>query len=133
MIVVDTSALLGIIFRESDWEELSIAVAKADRRVMSTFSYFEASAVLSHRLGSAAIDILDDTLIDPGLELLVFDRVQAELSRNTYCRYGKGHHPAALNLGDCVSYALAKSLGAPLLFKGTDFERTDVPVWRPAR
>ncbi len=67
-------------------------------------------------------------MIESGVDLVAVDAEQARVARNGYSRFGKGRHPAALNFGDCFSYALARVRGEALLFKGTDFSRTDVPA-----
>ena len=131
MIVVDSSAVMAILLREADGDFYARAIVAADRSVMSTFTYLEASVALCARKEDpeAAAD-MDRFLADQAFELVPYDHQQAVLSRQAYLRFGKGYHPAGLNLGDCVSYALAKSQDAPLLFKGNDFVRTDVRVWR---
>ena len=127
MIVVDSSAIIAILLREADRDTYARAIVAADRNVMSTFTYFEATVALCARKGDPVAAIaIDRFLTSQAFELAPYDRDQAELSRTAYQRFGKGFHPAALNLGDCVSYALAKSLDAPLLFKGDDFAKTDV-------
>ena len=66
------------------------------------------------------------------MAIVALDAQSARSARDAYLQFGKGHHPAGLNLADCFSYSLAKSLNEPLLFKGTDFLKTDiVPAWRP--
>ncbi len=81
--------------------------------------------VLEGRLGRPSPE-LDSVRESLGLETVGFDENQLELAIDAFRRYGKGRHPAALNLGDCCSYALAKALDQPLLFKGNDFTLTDV-------
>lgn len=71
-------------------------------------------------------DELDNLLDELGIELVPFDEPQARESQRAFIRFGKGRHPAGLNFGDCISYALARSMGLPLLFKGDDFAKTDV-------
>lgn len=83
--------------------------------------------VLAGRGGTAANWTgLDDFVTRAGFEVVPFDAVQAEAARQAFLIHGKGRHPAGLNMGDCVSYALAQVHGLPLLFKGSDFPRTDV-------
>lgn len=71
---------------------------------------------------------LDDFLAEASIEIVPFDAAQAKLAREAFLSFGKGRHKAALNLGDCASYALSKSRGVPLLFKGGDFIHTDLPA-----
>ena len=79
------------------------------------------------RLGQGGVDDLNDLIQELSTEIVSFDHEQAAIALAAYARYGKGIHPhARLNLGDCASYALAKGLNAPLLFKGKDFAATDV-------
>ena len=84
--------------------------------------------MLRRRKGPAGLRELDLLLHSAGATVVSFDADQVLLARSAYEKYGKGHHPAALNLGDCCSYALSRSSGEPLLFKGNDFSRTDVTM-----
>jgi ribonuclease VapC len=87
----------------------------------------EASMVTAGRLRDAIAWVeLDELIRDTPLEVVAHDRKLAEIAREAFLRFGKGRHPARLNCGDCASYALAKSLDIPLLFKGTDFAKTDI-------
>ena len=74
----------------------------------------------------AAAAGLPNLLERVGIEIVPFDRGLADQARSAFLRFGKGRHPAGLNMGDCAAYALAKSRGLPLLYKGGDFARTDV-------
>jgi ribonuclease VapC len=82
--------------------------------------------VLLSRKGSEAVRALDLLILRLGIEIVPFTESQARLARAAFERYGKGHHPAGLNFGDCMAYALARETGEELLFKGTDFGQTDV-------
>ncbi len=124
--VIDASALLSILLGEPEAEELSRAIASDSSRLVSALSALEAAIVIHSRKGPAGIRDLDLLLHSAGATVVSFDADQVLLARTAYERYGKGHHPAALNLGDCCSYALSLSSGEPLLFKGNDFSRTDV-------
>jgi len=84
------------------------------------------------RFGSQGQRNLDLFLATAAIDVVPFDRQQAELARAAFQRFGKGRHPAGLNLGDCYAYALAQTLGALLLFKGNDFSHTDVRMAYPA-
>ncbi len=125
MIVVDSSALVAIILMEPEARDFARAISRATPSIMSAFTHFEASTVLMGR-GGAALVADFDRLVELQIEVLAYDAEHAKKSRDAYAKFGKGYHPAALNLGDCVSYALAKSLDAPLLFKGADIALTDV-------
>lgn len=127
MIVVDSSALVAILRLEDDAKALLAALVAAAGRVMSAVSVLETSLVLAGPKGKANVfAALDGFLAEAGIEAVVFDAEQADLARLAFLRFGKGRHPAALNFGDCASYALAKSRNLPLLFKGRDFALTDV-------
>ena len=126
MIVLDTSALVAILKGEVEAGSFLQIIVDEDRCLLSAVGLFEASMVMIGRGPAAAANDLDALVRRRGIEVVPFDEEQARQSRAAFVRYGKGRHPAALNFGDCVSYALARSLGLPLLFKGTDFAKTDV-------
>jgi ribonuclease VapC len=124
--VVDSSALMAILFEEADESEYYYAIANSTVRQLSAATFLEASMVMLRQTageGTAALDSLIDHL---KIEIIPFDHRQALLAREAFRRFGKGRHPAGLNFGDCFSYALAKQTGEPLLFKGNDFRQTDV-------
>ena len=125
-VVVDTSAAVALLLEESGAPTVRAAFLGADRRVMSTVSLVELSMVLEGRLDD--VGIADRFVRDFDLELVPVDAVQASRAVEGWRRFGKGRHPAALNLGDCFTYALAITTGFPVLCVGTDFARTDVPV-----
>lgn len=93
---------------------------------MSAFTLFETRVVLNKYVGGLAMPRLSRILDDAKIGIFAFDEGQSALAFEAYRRWGKGNHPAALNLGDCAAYALAKSLGAPLLYKSGDFTQTDI-------
>lgn len=126
MIAVDTSALIAILFLQPDAEAFQHRLSLEDV-CLSAVSLQEASMVLAGRLrDETAWEELDDLVRITPIEVVGNDRILAELSRLAFLRFGKGRHPAALNFGDCASYALAKHRDIPLLFKGTDFAKTDI-------
>jgi len=128
LIAIDTSALVAILFGEPEADAFQQCIA-AEAVYMSAVSLQEASMVLAGRRperGAAAWQRLDEFIRDVPIEIVAHGRELAEISRLAFLRFGKGRHPARLNCGDCASYALAKSLNIPLLFKGTDFARTDI-------
>ncbi len=101
----------------------------AERRFISAVSVMEACFVLAGRDGDRdQWRSTDDFIRDAEVQVMPFDERAALLARDAFLRYGKGRHPAALNMGDCASYALAKSRDLPLLFKGNDFSQTDIRV-----
>ncbi len=133
MIAVDSSALVAILRREEEAERFLRILAAEDRCLVSTMSFLETSIVLAGRKGSAASWAeLDAMIRSASMDLVDQDPAQAAEARTAFLRFGKGRHPAGLNFGDCASYALAKTRGLRLLFKGDDFGRTDlVPAAYP--
>lgn len=126
MIVVDTSALIAVLRREPDAERFEIALMDAEACALSAVSLFEAALVVIGRSTPDAADALEALLRKYGVQIVPFDADLAAVARDAFVRFGKGRHPAGLNMGDCASYALAKALGLPLLFKGNDFAQTDI-------
>ena len=124
--VIDTSALLAILLGETEAEGFSQSIAGDPKRLVSSFSALEAAVVIYSRKGATGVRELDLLLHSANATIVSLDADQVLLARSAYEKYGKGHHPAALNLGDCCSYALALSSGEPLLFKGNDFSQTDI-------
>ena len=125
--VVDTSALVSIVLGEDDAEAyLSALVSAAPGLCLGAVSLVEAGIVVEARQGAGAASDLRELLATLGIEVAPVDEEHARLALAAWRRFGKGRHPAGLNLGDCFSYALARSLDAPLLFKGADFEQTDI-------
>ena len=126
MIVVDTSAIIAILYREAEFDQFVQLITDSDSCFLSAVSYFEASMVLIGRATPEAGIELDSFLERVGIEFVPFDQEQAKRARDAFARFGRGRHPARLNFGDCVSYALAQERGLPLLYKGEDFAKTDV-------
>ena len=131
--ILDTSALLAILQDEPERRRFNEAIQSAAVVRIAAPTYVEASVVIEARYGAEGLRRLDRLLEVAAVEVTAFDADQAKIARDAYSRYGKGRHPAALNLGDCFSYALARALGEPLIFKGDDFSRTDVGTAVPAR
>ncbi len=126
-VVLDTSAITAVVLGEPDAERFVAAlVANVGDVVLGAPTYVEAAIVLQARLGDEGRRALDEMIRLSHAEVVPFDTVQAQLAAVAWNRFGKGRHPAALNLGDCFAYALARSLSAALLFKGDDFAQTDV-------
>lgn len=124
--VIDSSALVAILLGEPAAERLTTALAANPVRCIGALSVLETSIVLYRRKGSEAVAELDALLSDLGIEIVAFDAIQMRAARMAYARFGKGLHPASLNLGDCCSYALASTRKQSLLYKGDDFSRTDL-------
>jgi ribonuclease VapC len=125
--VIDTSAIIALVGKEADAGAFEALIAAAPECRISAFNAFETRVVLWRRYGDAAVVAFDVLLRDAGIAVSPFDHDQAATALDAYRRFGKGTgHPAQLNVGDCAAYALAVSLGQPLLFKGDHFTRTDV-------
>ena len=124
--IIDTSAVLAILFAEEDAAQFAAAIAGAEQRLMSAATYLEAGIVVDNQLGPAAGRQLDLLLARASIRIEPVTKEQAEIARQAYLDFGKGNHPARLNFGDCFYYALSKSSGLPLLFKGRDFTATDI-------
>lgn len=127
--VLDTSALLAILRNEPERRAFNEAIEAAESRVVSLATFVEVSVVMGARYGSEGLRDLDTFLAKAAIELVPVDLQQAISARSAYLRFGKGRHPAGLNYGDCFAYALAATRGEPLLFKGSDFSKTDVEAW----
>ena len=125
--IVDSSALLAILYREPDAARFEQAIAATVPCRMSVANALEVSMVVEGRGGVAAGDELDAFLETSGIELTPVTVEHLAAARRAWRRFGKGNHPAGLNFGDCFAYALAETTGEPLLFKGGDFTQTDVP------
>lgn len=124
--IVDSSALLAVLLREPDAGRYETAIAAAPICRMSAVNVLETSIVVEGRGGAAAGHELDAFLERAGIAFAPVTTEQVQAARIAWRRFGKGNHPARLNLGDCFAYALAKTAEEPLLFKGDDFSRTDV-------
>jgi ribonuclease VapC len=127
--VIDTSALLAILFNEPERRTFNEAIEAAESRWMSAATFVEVSMVVESRFGPEGLRDLDLFIERAGIELAVLDSEQAHAARRAFSRFGKGRHRAGLNYGDCFAYALASVLGQPLLYKGDDFAHTDVTLF----
>lgn len=123
--IVDASAPVAILLREPEKDRFRDLIARDPEPVMSPLNFLEA-AIRADGLGSETAEGFDALFSEAGIRIAVTDARQARLTREAYERFGKGNHPARLNLGDCFAYALAKARGEPLLFKGDDFRLTDI-------
>jgi ribonuclease VapC len=131
VIVVDSSILVAIIREESD-APLFVDVLDKTPAIMSMVSYVETHMVVVGRKIDPDPMRVELTAKDLGIEIVDVTRDQAEAAIRAFFQYGKGRHRARLNLADCFTYALAKSRGVPLLFKGDDFTGTDIVSAYPA-
>ena len=126
--VIDTSALFAILLDEPERRRFNHLIEKDPRRFVSAATLLETSIVVESRYGESAGRELDLFLHRARFQVLSVDGEQAEIARGAYRKYGKGRHKAGLNFGDCFAYAAAKINGEPLLFKGRDFGKTDLPI-----
>lgn len=126
--VVDTSAVLAILQLEPEAERFASLIEAAEINRISAVSVLEAGIIVEARKGERGTAEFDSFLHSAALIVHPFDSEQTLIARDAYRRFGKGRHQAALNLGDCASYALARTSGESLLFKGNDFIHTDVAV-----
>ncbi|HWB97258.1 MAG TPA: type II toxin-antitoxin system VapC family toxin [Bryobacteraceae bacterium] len=124
--IIDSSAVLALVFEEPESARIATAIAAATRRRMSTVNWLETLMVVEGRLGVESADDAQLILRELEVEALPFDREQMIEARAAWRRFGKGRHPAALNLGDCCAYAAALVTGDELLYKGDDFSKTDI-------
>ena len=131
--VIDSSAVLALLFNEPEGDDIEIALDADPTRLISAASVVEAAIVVEARLGAAGGREFDLLMHTAGIELVAVTPDQAEVARTAWRRFGRGRHEANLNVGDCFSYALAMTSGEPLLFTGHDFSRTDVPHVGTAR
>lgn len=124
--VIDTSALIALLIAEPNAERLRAALESDPVRRVSAATVVEASLVLLRRFGNAGDASLDRLLRGLNADVIAVDLEQTSVARDAALRYRRGHHPAALNFGDCFSYALASVMGESLLFVGNDFTQTDI-------
>lgn len=124
--IIDSSALLAILKGEPERDRMTAAILKADGRSASAPTILETSIVIEGQTGERGRTDLDELLNELDIFIEPFTKAQLDLARQAYRQFGKGHHPARLNFGDCIVYSLAKETGEPLLFKGDDFAQTDI-------
>lgn len=124
--IVDTSALMAILFNEPDAGYYLKMVTKAPRCSMSAANYLESTIVVESRLGALGGQELELFVNSAPIYMEPVTLDHAQAARRAWRRFGKGNHPASLNYGDCFAYALSEISGEPLLFKGRDFTLTDI-------
>jgi len=124
--IVDTSAIMAVLLREPEAKRFELALAAAPKRAMSAATFVELVNVIDRRLGANLVPVAEALMAAAKIELMPFTVEQAQWARHARLHYGIGRHRAGLNFGDCFAYALAKSTGEPLLFKGEDFIHTDI-------
>lgn len=124
--VIDASAIIAILLDESDATAISTQIEAESNCRMSAVSYLEASMVLWSRKGDGGLIALEKLIAGASVYIEDFSTTHARIALNAFQQYGKGHHPARLNFGDCATYALARMYGEPILCKGNDFRQTDI-------
>lgn len=124
--ILDTSAIVAIFLREPGFERLLKAIDDAQTVAVAGPTLLEAGIVLSARLGQDATGLLQTFIASGDVEVLPFGEAHWPVAVRAWLEWGKGRHPAALNFGDCVSFAAARAAGMPLLYVGEDFARTDL-------
>jgi ribonuclease VapC len=125
-LILDSSALLALVFREPGHRRLLGAIAGARWLGVGAPTLAETGIVLETRLGAEARPTLAMLVEEIGLVVVPFEAIHAREAREAFRRYGRGRHPAALNFGDCLTYAIARVAGQALLFVGSDFRQTDL-------
>jgi ribonuclease VapC len=123
--VIDASALVAILKLEPERELFSRLIYRASVRRISPVNWFEA-AVQAERAGAESVAAFRDYIAAAEIVVTPVDQTQMRMAHLAWRDFGKGRHPARLNMGDCFAYALAKQSGEPLLFKGGDFDKTDI-------
>jgi ribonuclease VapC len=124
--VIDTSAIVAILFDEPERDHFTGLIDEAGLRLASVVGRVEAVCVIEGRKHEAGRERLDRFFRLTGAEIVGVTPELPEVAVEAFRRFGRGRHPARLSIGDCFAYALAKTTGEPLLFKGADFGRTDV-------
>ena len=126
--ILDSSALLAIVFREDGWEKLLDRIRQAEIVAVGAPTLLETGIVLEARLEQRAPGLLERLLDELGAEEIGFGSVHWREALEAFRRFGRGRHPAGLNFGDCMTYATARLAGEPLLCVGDDFPRTDLEL-----
>jgi ribonuclease VapC len=128
--ILDTSAIIAILFAEDDAEIYAQAITRADSCRLSAATFVETAIVVESQTKNNGSRQLDAFIRRAGIAIDPVTEEQAHIARQAFIDFGKGRHPAGLNYGDCFSYALSKATREPLLFKGKDFAKTDLSAAR---
>jgi ribonuclease VapC len=129
--ILDTSTLAAIFFGEPEAAQYTQIIHDAEECLISAANFIELSMVIEGQIGTDALRQCDMFLRRAGIVIEPVTVEQAYIARQAFHDFGKGRHRAALNFGDCFAYALAKVTGQPLLFKGADFDKTDIVAALP--
>jgi ribonuclease VapC len=127
-VIVDSSAVIAILLKETGWESLVDHLTAASRAAIAAPTLVETGIVLAARLGIPGKSVLARFVQEAELTVVPFTDQHWPVAVAAYLRFGKGRHPAALNFGDCFAYAVSQVAGEPLLCLGDDFARTDLPL-----
>jgi len=123
-VIVDSSALIALLIREPGWERIAEALTGRPNPAIGAPTLTETAIVLLAK--GAPPSLLPALLRRTGIQVVAFTERHADLAADAYARYGRGRHPASLDYGDCMTYAVARLATAPLLFVGNHFSQTDL-------
>ncbi len=125
--VLDTSTIVALVLKEPGHERLAVLIDQAQEVLVGAPSLVEAAMVLSSRMRQDARPVLQVVLRHVRATVVPFDNDHVWAATGAFLRFGRGRHAAALNFGDCMSYAVASIAGQPLLYIGDDFSKSDIP------
>lgn len=126
--ILDSSAIIAVLLEEPGHERIVRALVEADEVGVGAPTMVETGIVLCARLGPVGKSLLARFVQEAGVTIVAFSADHWAIAVDAFLRYGKGRHPAALNFGDCLTYALGATSGRPLLCVGEDFSRTDLSL-----
>ncbi|MEQ1885266.1 MAG: type II toxin-antitoxin system VapC family toxin [Bryobacteraceae bacterium] len=126
--VIDTSAAIAILLQEPDARAFAQAIERDPVRMISSVNWLETRMVMAGRFGPQGALLAESFFRESQMELTGLDPMHAQAAYDAWLRFGKGRHPASLNLGDCCAYATARIEQQPLLCKGGDFAQTDAAI-----
>lgn len=126
--ILDSSAVMAVLFQEPGYEAVIGKLSATETVVIGAPTLVECGIVLSARLDRDARGLLSRFLEEGNVKVMSFSDVHYGIAIGAWRKYGKGRHPAALNFGDCLSYAVARVAGMPLLCVGDDFAQTDLAL-----
>jgi ribonuclease VapC len=127
-VILDSSAIVAVVLREPGWEELLGRLGTESAVGVGAPTLVETALVLTARLGRNAGPLLARFIQESQVTVVAFSEEHWRTATDAYTRFGKGRHPAGLNFGDCLTYAVARLSGQPLLCRGGDFAKTDLPL-----
>lgn len=126
--ILDTSAIISVLLQEEGSDQLADRLDGSEVCRIGAPTLLEASMVLTGRMGDVGRVLLNSLLQEKNVDVLSFSEAHWRIAQSAFVRFGKGRHPAALNFGDCLTYAIAYVAGEPLLCIGDDFPQTDLPL-----